>query len=216
MGWVDMTYLLGNHESEGIKKLNSFRDELKRIKWVKGDEIESLSLVFNALDALAEEKLQYYYGRRKRQALLSIVFRSLGWAAGFVGVVLPFLSDHQFSFDPNGKLGYVFLVAAASFLGANTLFGGTSGHVRYATTQFKLEQLVVSTRLDWLFYKSRVSAGECSSKEVGEGFEILQKYSQEFYSLVIGEAGDWGESVLEELVNYQRSVDKKSKLPDGS
>ncbi|HAS87815.1 MAG TPA: hypothetical protein DCS48_00670 [Desulfovibrio sp.] len=210
-----MASFFGNKKSESIKKIINFRDELKNIKWNRKDDVESLSTMFNSLDAVAEEKLQYYYGRRKRRAFFSNLFRNLGWVAGFIGVILPLLSDYMVAFDPTGKLGYVFLIAAASFLGANSLFEGTSGHVRYVMTQLKLEKLIVSTRLSWHVYKSRASCIECSEKEVADGFAIIQKYAQEFYDLVIDEADDWGESVLKELIKYQKSIDKNSKLKDG-
>lgn len=53
---------------------------------------------------------------------------------------------------------HYFLAGAASCLAANSLFGGTSGHVRFVSTQLELERLVTKARIDWCAFLAQAKA----------------------------------------------------------
>lgn len=112
--------------------------------------MESLSQLFRAVDDLAEAEVSYYYRRRGTRAWISGLARFGAWVFGSIGLLLLLLAATATpDFKAVSQYGYVFLAAAASCLGANSLFGGTEGHIRFVSTQLELEKLITSARIRW-------------------------------------------------------------------
>ena len=87
-----------------------------------------MSALFLAVDGLAEAEVTYYYRRRGTRALISSITRFIAWLLGSIGLLLPLLAGtSSTTFKELGQFGYAFLATAASFLAANSLFGGTEG-----------------------------------------------------------------------------------------
>ncbi len=192
---------------EDPRRIRKFRDRMAGVSWDKASLVESLSQLFEAVDDLAEAEVKYYYRRRGTRASLSGLFRILAWVLGSIGLLLPLLSaTDQPALKPLGQYGYSFLAAAASFLAANSLFGGTSGHIRFVSTQLELEKLITTSRVSWCEFLAMLHSTELSDAEIKGGFTLIQEYSQGLYAKTIAETGNWGETLLAELVKYQKTV----------
>lgn len=195
--------------TEDPSKLAKFRDVIGDLSWGQASTAQSLNAIFNAVDHLAEAEVRYYFRRRRTRAFLSGIFRTLAWIAGSIGILLPLLAatGHQ-NYSTWAPWGYVFLASAASFLGANALFGGTSGHVRFVSVQLSLEHLMTKARIEWCGYLMKVTDSPPNASHK-EGFDLIGAYVEAVYAATIAETGQWGFSVMEELSKYSQALDRQ-------
>ncbi len=203
----NLSSLFKNLRPEDPRRLKAFRYKLKDLNWDSQHVEDSLSILFEAVDELAEAEVKYYYRRRGSRALVSGLCRFAGWLTGSVGLLLPLLAAAQIS-EVKGfaELGYVFLALSASFFGANSLFGGTEGHIRFVATQLQLEKLITDTRLEWCQY---LSSAVNDDNQISTGFAIINAYANELYSITLAETGHWGENLRKELAKYQEQIKVK-------
>jgi len=188
---------------EDPRRIKAFRDALKDLKWDKQNVVESLSCLFAAVDNLAEAEVNYYYRRRGTRAVISGLSRFTAWLLGSIGLLLPLLPAAPM-FKDWEQYGYMFLAGAASCLAANSLFGGTDGHIRFVSMQLQLEKLITSSRVGW--YKYLAGAHE-TDEDIAQGFALILAYADSLHTATISETGRWGETLLTELAKYQKSID---------
>lgn len=192
---------------ESPNRIEEFRRKIEELNWGQQKSKESLSALFHAVDALAELEIRYYHRRRNTRAWISGVTRTFAWFFGTVGLLLPLLAGTGLStLDDVGQLGYVFLAAAASFLAANSLFGGTAGHIRFVAAQLELEKLTTSARIGWCHYLSKP---EETDPAHDIGFDLILAYAAALYACTISETGHWGEKTIKELESFQKSIKTK-------
>jgi len=192
---------------EDPRRMRAFRARTEALSWDANNCLTSLSRLFAAVDELAESEVQYYYRRRGTRAWVSGVARMGAWLLGTMGLLLPLLAGTESSaFKDIASYGYVFLAASASCLAANSLFGGTDGHVRFVATQLELEKLIVASRVGWCKY---LAAPSSTSGHLAEGFDQILAYASALHAVTIGETGRWGETLMTELGKYQRAIASK-------
>ena len=192
-------------QPENPRRLRAFMQTIQGLSWKESDRLSSLSALFSAVDALAEEEVAYYHRRRGTRAWVSGLTRAGAWVCGSVGLLLPLLAaTGSPSLRDAGQFGYAFLGLAASFLAGNSLFGGTDGHVRFVVTQMNLERLITASRIRWCQY---VSGSTASSEDIGKGFEIILAYAEELHATTIAETDRWGQGALAALEKYRQGVD---------
>lgn len=199
---------LQRFRSEHPRHIQAFRAKIESLSWNKQSAVESLSTLFAAVDDLAEAEVHYYYRRRGTRAWISGVTRTSAWLLGTIGLLLPLLAGTaEPMFKDWGQYGYAFLAAAASCLAANSLFGGTEGHVRFISTQLELEKLITASRIRWCKY---LAGPHETDERLTEGFTIILDYANALHTSTIAETGRWGETLLAELAKFQKSIDAKS------
>lgn len=158
------------------------------------------------MDELAEAGVLYYYRRRGTRALISSLTRLGAWALGTAGLLLCLLAGTS---APWGQYGYALLAAAASCLAANSLFGGTEGHIRFVSTQLEIERLITATRVEWCQY---LAGPHESDERRAEGFDIILGYANALHTATLAEVGRWGETLLTEVAKFRKSIDLKDKM----
>lgn len=192
---------------EDPRRIRDFRLKLEGLNWSKEAVVNSLSTLFDAVDDLAEAEVQYYYRRRGTRAWISGVTRIGAWMFGTVGLLLPLLAGTAgASFKDWGQYGYVFLAGAASCLAANSLFGGTEGHIRFVSTQLELEKLITTSRVGWYKYLAEPHDTDAA---IGSGFALILAYANALHATTIAETGHWGEIIMTELAKFQKSIEAK-------
>ena len=193
---------------EDPRRIRAFRDALHDVVWDKANTIDSLSKLFQAVDDLAIAEVDYYYRRRGARAWISGVTRFGAWIFGTVGLLLPLLvTTKNQNFNNLENYGYVFLASAASCLAANSLFGGTEGHIRFVSTQLEIEKLVTQARISWFEYLASQDVGNSDYKP---GFLLIQNYASDLHTITIEETGQWGKALLQELAKYQKQIEEKN------
>ena len=190
-------------------RLHAFREATQELLWDEEHATESLSQLFRAVDDLAEAEVNYYDRRRTTRALISGISRFVAWVSGTIGLLLPLLAaTANPEFRDLAQYGYVFIAIAASCLAANSLFGGTEGHIRFVTTQLELEKLITKARILWCHYlESKVSDSEGHEA----GFLLIQDYATDLHTTTISETGRWGEAIMNELAKFQKSIESKKR-----
>lgn len=192
---------------EDPSRIGAFRAVLDGLR---SDEVHapaSLSTLFFTVDALAEAEVAYYHRRRGTRAWISGVARALAWTCGSIGLLLPLLAATGAArFASWGPYGYAFLAAAACALAANTLFGGTDGHVRFVSTQLELERLITRHRIEWCRY---LATAESRALGLDEGFALILAYADGLHATTIAETGRWGDGLLTELARYRSTVERQ-------
>jgi SMODS and SLOG-associating 2TM effector domain 2 len=193
---------------EDPRRLQAFMQSVRGLGWSDSQVLSSLSTLFTAVDNLAEAEVSYYYRRRGTRAWISGVTRIGAWICGSIGLVLPLLASTD---APNlknvGQYGYAFLAVAASFLAANSLFGGTDGHIRFVSTQLNLEKLITASRIQWCRYLSELPT---TKEELAKGFDMILNYAGELHTTTISETGKWGESLIAALKDYRETMKNAS------
>ncbi len=187
---------------EDPRRVRAFREATGDIDWVGEDPAQALNRLFRAVDDLAVAEVDYYYRRRGTRAWISGVARFAAWSLGSIGLLIPLLAaTNEPRFAELHPYGYVFLAAAASCLGANALFGGTEGHIRFVATQLELEKIITEARIGWYEYLASASSG---TPDVQAGFEQIRMYAEALYAATIAETARWGETLLRELAKLQK------------
>jgi hypothetical protein len=199
---------------EDPERMQAFRARVDGLQWDQAHVVNSLATLFKAVDDLAETEVAYYYRRRGTRAFISGMCRVAAWLLGSIGLLLPLLAGTAAeAFTGWGQYGYVFLAAAACCLAANTLFGGSEGHIRFVSTQLELERLITAARIDWCRY---LTGPISSPEEVAQGFALISAYAQQLHETTIAETGRWGETLLAELATYRKAIDGKAQTPKKS
>lgn len=198
---------------EDPRRIQAFRKKLEGLQWDQQNVEESLKALFEAVDDLAEAEVRYYYRRRGTRAWISGVARFCAWLLGSVGLLLPLLAATSTSrFAGWSPYGYAFLAAAACCLAANSLFGGTQGHIRFVSTQLELEKLIAASRIGWCKYLSKKTPND----ESESGFDLILSYAQALHMTTILETGRWGETLLAELANFHKTLESHNQKKDPS
>jgi hypothetical protein len=195
---------------EDPRRLQAFKARIQPLNWGQQDIVNSMSVLFAAVEDLAEAELQYYYRKRGDRALLSGVSRFTAWLLGSIGLLLPLLAATESVYLKGfSQYGYSFLAAAASCLAANSLFGGTNGHIRFVSSQLKIEQLITASRVRWCQY---LSEPHTTQEEIEKGFEIVLSYVTELHAMTIDETGRWADGMLVELEKYKKVLEARADL----
>ncbi|ABM03708.1 hypothetical protein Ping_1938 [Psychromonas ingrahamii 37] len=190
-------------------RLQTFREATQGLLWDDQHAAESLSQLFCAVDDLAAAEVTYYYRRRTTRAWISGISRFAAWVSGTIGLLLPLLATTANpEFKSLAQYGYVFIAIAASCLTANSLFGGTEGHIRFVTTQLELEKLITDARISWCHY---LESRGGDSEDLDAGFLLIQDYTSELYTTTLSETGRWGETMIKELTRFQKSIESRKK-----
>jgi len=194
--------------TEDPVRIQAFKKAVDALSWNPNDVLASLNSLFGAVDELADAELRYYYRRRRTRAWISGITRLGAWIFGSIGLIIPLLyATNMPAFEGVASFGYVFLATAGSLLAANSLFGGTDGHIRFVTTQLEIERIMIKARVCWCEY---MAAQKPSGVDASKGFEKILAYATELHLRTIAETGRWGETLLKELAKYQQDISSKS------
>jgi hypothetical protein len=201
-----MTALFKRGEKvEGPERIAAFLAGTKSLDWSRPNVEASLDVVFVALDQLVQAEIRYYYGKRKRRRNMSIVLRGLAWLTGSLGLLAPLLAGALGGENSVDRWGYVLLAIAASFIAANSLFSGTSGHIRYVTAQLGLERLIISFRIEWYQTKS-LWPDEQTDETIKSGFGLMLGFAKDAHGTMSEETKAWGTALEQALANFEAAT----------
>ena len=167
---------------------------------------------------LAELELRYYFRRRRTRSWVSGVTRIMGWVCGAAGLLLPLIGAADPSRGDLAKWGYVALAAAGSLFGANSLFGGTSGHTSFVFAQLAIERLITETRIAWTKMLAEMELhGKCADQlgpeQLTSMFELIQNYATAVYDITASETAEWRTNILGELAKAAGALNSKPVEP---
>jgi hypothetical protein len=115
-----------------------------------------------------------------------------------------------------GNYGYLLLAISGAFLTANNLFGGTTGHARFVTTQLQLEKIIAVGTVKWNELENKLDqdAGKAPEIEL-EMFQFIIRTVEEAYQLIIEETNEWNESLKTALADFEKRYKKSQSEKRG-
>jgi hypothetical protein len=174
-----------------------------------------MDAIFYALIELFSAEVAYYYRSRQTRRRISWLCRWSGFVFGTAGLIMPFVSTAYGKAAQYTYLGYVFLGLAAAAFAANQLFGGTQGHIRYVTTQYKLEQLIATFAIDCSNWRAGLQATEANANDVAAGFILAKAFATNAYDVLGSETSDWAQALLDAEAAYKASITQSSNKTQG-
>lgn len=177
-------------KSEHPSRIKNFLTTISAIEWSDKDNIDA---IFSESMHLIWTEISYYYRERVTHRWISTITRLVGFSAATIGFILPITSNDY---------GMAFMALATAAFGANTLFAGTSSHVRYVIAQVHLEKLVTLTTLEWQRLKNADAKPE-------EHIAYLQRQMEEAYKIILEESKSWGNDIQTALDAFERTLQNK-------
>jgi hypothetical protein len=196
-------------------RIKKFIDSTKDKEYNTKEEFNSL---FEDIRKLIFEYIEYYDKKRKTKQRQAIVFKFLIAIITFAGVAFPVLdifvgngSLLGIKSDNFAEIGHALLIIAAILYGVKSYYGSTNGHIRYAKTQLKLEELISIYTVEQS--QALASADAILTDKDKKSFykasaELLIKSFKE----ILGETDQWGKDVLNDEKNFiGKYVDAKDE-----
>ena len=194
---------------EDPNRLRKLAEKIQGLQWGPATTIDDLQKLVDALVELFQAEIAYYYNARASSRRISLRFRTAAFTLGTLGLLCPLVQPLlPQGFDWVSRLGYVFLAGAAASLAGNELFGGTRGHVRYVTTQYKLEELITQFLLDWSAIKANATVEQL---DTAEPIKIMKTFAEACHKAVSDETKAWGVAIMQAAADYGNSVQKSRK-----
>ena len=162
-----------------------------------------------AIVALFRTEIVYYYRLRNWRARVAGLSRLVAFLFGSAGLLAPLLAATGNQWFVNGeKWGYVLLASAAAALAANRLFGATSGHMRFVSAQYRLEQLLQEFAVQWQAWRAKVPrADEAPNAELtAEAFRLLEQFSTAAYAAMKRETDLWSADLTAGEAQYGQMI----------
>ncbi|WP_103529582.1 SLATT domain-containing protein [Streptomyces sp. SM12] len=184
-----------DHQSESTRDATGRRDDLIGPPFPSGDWAEPcsrLDALYRRTERDALRTVDWYLADRVRKRRAARALRAGAGTAGALGVLLPLL-ELAGAGDLLGW-GYLALLAAALCLGADRLFGLTSGWMRDMATAQAVQRRLEELRYDWASETAREALGPSDSTptEAAERcLAMLRRFSDDIAELVRSETALW-------------------------
>lgn len=193
--------------------IESLLQDLGKLEWGEGSRRASLQALFDASNTWALEQVRYYQRRRARRMIASGMLRGTAIVFGTAGVIVPLLTP--FFGEKLAHLGYVLLAIAGGALAANSVFGGTTGHMRSVHAQLALERLILENQAKWCMLSADWPCDTVSDEHLEAGFALIEAYATAVHETVIAETREWREITLAELERFEARFEQdREKLRD--
>ncbi|MEA3043475.1 MAG: hypothetical protein QOH47_1313 [Sphingomonadales bacterium] len=192
----------------GPARLDRFLSALAATDW-SAKRSEAPGKIAVAIVKLFRNEIAYYHLLRNRRARVAGLSRMATFIFGTAGLLAPLLAATGNQWFVNwDKWGYVLLASAAAALAANQLFGATSGHMRFVSAQYALEQLLQEFAVHWQAWRAKFArADEAPNAELtAEAFLLFQQLSTAAYAAIKRETDLWSASLAAAEAQYGQMV----------
>jgi hypothetical protein len=193
---------------EDPKRIRLFLEKTASLDWSSANE--SLSTLQSEAFELLNHEVAYYYRIRQNKKSLSGYLRFGMLLFGALGVLAP-LAEVAKLYEV-GNYGYLLLAVSGAFLTANNIFGGTTGHARFVTTQLQLEKIIVVGTVKWSELENKLNQDTNDASEVQlEMFQFIISTLEEAYQLIIDETTEWNESLQAAMEDFAKKYKQGQK-----
>ena len=192
-------------KTEDPERIKIFLNKTSSLDWNNAKESLS-SLKVEAFELLSYE-VSYYYKIRQDKKKLSGLLRFGMLLFGTLGILSPLAETA--GLDGVGNYGYLLLAISGAFLTANNLFGGTSGHARFVTTQLELQKIITVSTVKWNELEIKLEQDSANVSEVQmEMFQFIVSTLEEAYQLIINETTEWNKSSIAAIDDFAKNPSK--------
>lgn len=178
---------------------------------------EAVSSIYAHATAMAQQARDWYWTSIKKKKRGSIVIRTIAYALVIIGASGPMLAAVWK--DEGTKLALTQIgVAAIAVAGllqlCDTVFGWSSGWLRYISTVTAMEKLTLQFQLDWAgYFVARAGVKEEDKKPL---FDLARAFELEIEKRRGEETDGWvaefnrGMAALNEMIKYQKDATEKA------
>jgi heme exporter protein D len=196
-------------DTEDPARLAIFLAELRSSDWTNNaGALAALQTARDGAGRLAQYEMSYYFRKRRRSGLKSILYRFVAWSMGLIGVLSPLIAPIHEKLNGLKDLGYAAFAVAGALLLANELFGGTRAHIRYINAQLTLERLTIGFAVNWEAWRAVAVRAEEGTVDVERGLALIEQYLTAISDAVAGETAAWSETLQKALENLSASARK--------
>jgi len=192
--------MASKNKIEDPDRIKIFLEKTGSLAW--DDARASLEVLYKEAFELLRHEVAYYYRIRQSKKILSGWFRFCALLFGTLGVLAP-LADAAKLYDV-GELGYLLLAIAGAFITANNIFGGTSGHARFVTTQLSLEQIIAIGAVKWNQLKMKHQIEKNKESVEQEMLDFIVSTIEASYKLILEETSEWNDALKSALTDYEK------------
>lgn len=197
---------------EDPERIRAFLEKTASLDW--SNRKESLSTLKNEAFELLNHEVAYYYRIRQDKKSLSGYLRFGMLLFGTLGILAP-LAEAAKIYEV-GNYGYLLLAVSGAFLTANNLFGGTTGHARFVTTQLQLEKIIAVGTVKWNELENKLDQDADKAPEIElEMFQFIIRTLEDAYQLIIEETNEWNESLKTALADFEKRYKKSQSEKRG-
>lgn len=186
-------------------------------KFKTADVATALTNIYSHATAHSAATREWYWRSIKSKRIASISGRSLSYALLVSGALLPVIAvllPDEFRL-PATQIGVVAIALAGLLLGADRIFGWSSGWLRYVTTVTQMESMTLQFELDWARYilSKQVSLNDGDRKAL---FDLASSFEQKLTKAQSDETDKWvveftnSVAALSDLIKAQRESAEKA------
>lgn len=176
-----------------IERLQSFAKSTRHFNWQASADAATSGL-FEEVQNMVLAEIAYYHKARLSRKRWSLVARTTAWVFATIGILVPLIAAT--GINDWSLWGYPMLALAAAVLGANALFGGSSGHARFVLTELQLERELSLMTLVW---QNLVAEDAPQSGRI----EHLRSVMANVYEIMLAESQAWVSEQAEELRKFK-------------
>jgi len=194
------------------KRIEKFHNALNKISWSNDNHLDNLKVIFDALNELASNDLEYYNKHREKSKKLSLWTRGLSITFATLGVIFMLLQYLDETNITNCLIAssICFALATAALM-VNKLFCVSNSHIRYVATQFDLGSAIIKFSLDWQNWLIKNSDIPTDKIDIDKAFIIFKEFSEHSYKIISDETKIWENNLMDALSEYQKFV--KNNIP---
>lgn len=194
-----------NKKKKGVenpKRVERFFANTSSLDW--SNKRASINTLNAELELLFIAEIKYYFKRRRERKALStkamkaiIFFTTIGALCPVVDVALiSYGLEYELS-----KWGYVAFVLAGTCLTYDKVFTGSSGYIRYTSSQLKLEEIYALHRVKW----NALLAMKDIDQDPDVYFNALIDLCEKAYKTIGDETSIWVEEIKEAIKEFKNS-----------
>lgn len=192
-------------------RIANFLAAVKGLDWSSSQHMQSLNVLSEGITALVQAEIQYYYRSRVVRRRVAMAARFGAFVFGTLGLLCPLLATANPDWAGLAGLGYLLFAAAAACFTGNELFGGTRGHVRAVTTQYRLESLLNTFVVEWSTWLAAHESARTRSADnpLDGAFALLLDLLTRTYAAIEQETGEWSAAQAAVEAAYRAKIDQQ-------
>jgi hypothetical protein len=203
-----------------VKKRNVTLEAGRNLLWndfLHKDPATALPTIYDHADKTSKTARDWYWRSIRNKRLASMVVRTVSFSLAVIGAVGPLLAatkqDAQMKLQLT-QLGVAAIAVAGLMQLCDSVFGWSSGWLRYTTTVTAMEKLGLQFQLDWAGYcLGRPALGEEDKRLL---FDLAKTFELEIAKRRSEETDGWvaefnrGMAALNEMIRFQKDATEKA------
>ncbi len=201
------------------ERIKGFGATVLALSWKPEHRARSLEELFRIADAVGSSAVEYYERKSRWKRTRSRFLRTAAIVFGAGGVLVPLVVTAWEANPARASWGYVCFAAAGVSIGADRLYGLSSGWIRFVTSNLTLERALRRFRFEWALLQSHAAEdGVLDAKDSEEAIQRMLQFVELVDGEILRETEVWAKefqsslSELESMVRAERDRSEPGSL----